>query len=59
VSLLAVALVLRSLGYGLYLPFGENSRCDFVLERDGFVDRVQCKTVGRVAIEGLRVSSGA
>ena len=44
VSMLAATLVLRALGYGLYLPVGENSRCDLMLERDGFVDRVQCKT---------------
>jgi hypothetical protein len=43
-STLAVISVLRELGYGIYLPFGENTRCDFMLERDGFVDRVQCKT---------------
>jgi hypothetical protein len=44
VSTLAITLVLRSLGYGLYIPYGENTRCDLMLERDGFVDRVQCKT---------------
>ena len=34
----------RALGYGLYIPYGENTRCDLVIERDGFLDRVQCKT---------------
>jgi hypothetical protein len=43
-STLAAIAVLRELGYGIYLPFGENTRCDLMLERDGFVDRVQCKT---------------
>ena len=43
-STLAIIAVLRELGYGIYLPFGENTRCDLMLERDGFVDRVQCKT---------------
>jgi len=43
-SMLAVIFALRELGYGLYLPFGENTRCDLILERDGFLDRVQCKT---------------
>jgi hypothetical protein len=43
-STLAIISVLRELGYGVYLPFGENTRCDLLLERDGFVDRVQCKT---------------
>jgi hypothetical protein len=50
ISMLAVTLVLRTLGYGLYLPYGENTRCDLMLERDGFVDRVQCKT-GRLRDE--------
>jgi len=44
VSTLAITLILRALGYGLYIPYGENTRCDLVLERDGFLDRVQCKT---------------
>ncbi|HEX5247099.1 MAG TPA: group I intron-associated PD-(D/E)XK endonuclease [Gaiellaceae bacterium] len=44
VSTLAITLVLRALGYGLYIPYGENTRCDLMLERDGFVDGVQCKT---------------
>jgi hypothetical protein len=43
-STLAIIAALRELGYGIYLPFGENTRCDLMLERDGFVDRVQCKT---------------
>jgi hypothetical protein len=43
-SMLAITFVLRALGYGIYLPFGENTRCDLILERDGFTDRVQCKT---------------
>jgi hypothetical protein len=43
-STLAIISVVRELGYGIYLPFGENTRCDLLLERDGFVDRVQCKT---------------
>jgi hypothetical protein len=31
-------------GYGLYVPFGENTRCDLVIEREGALDRVQIKT---------------
>jgi hypothetical protein len=44
VSTLAITLALRLRGYGIYVPYGENTRCDLMLERDGFVDRVQCKT---------------
>jgi hypothetical protein len=44
VSALAITLVLRALGYGLFIPYGENTRCDLMLERDGFVDRIRCKT---------------
>ena len=29
-STLAIITVLRELGYGVYLPFGENTRCDLV-----------------------------
>lgn len=47
--MLAITLALRALGYGLYLPFGENTRCDLILEKDGFLDRVQCKT-GRLRL---------
>jgi len=42
VSMLAVTLVLRALGYGLYLPYGENTRCDLIIERFGELARVQC-----------------
>jgi PD-(D/E)XK nuclease superfamily protein len=44
VSTLAITLALRAHGYGIYVPYGENTRCDLMLERDGFVDRVRCKT---------------
>ena len=49
-STLAIIAVLRELGYGIYLPFGENTRSD--LERDGLVDRVQCKT-GRLRMGAI------
>src|SRR5581483_5630188 len=51
-STLAIISVLRELGYGIYLPFGENTRCDLMLERDSFVDRVQRKT-GRLRQGGV------
>ncbi len=82
---------LQAKGYALYVPFSENTRCDLILDREGTLIRVQCKTgrlrkgavlgalrvdpprnnqlqrirlaadyeIGRVAIEGLRASSGA
>ena len=43
-STLAIITVLRELGYGVYLPFGENTRCDLILERGDGLTRVQCKT---------------
>jgi PD-(D/E)XK endonuclease len=43
-STLAIITVLRELGYGVYLPFGENTRCDLILERGEKLSRVQCKT---------------
>jgi hypothetical protein len=35
---------LQRLGYGLYVPFSEKSRCDLILETDGKLNRLQCKT---------------
>ena len=35
---------LGSLGYGVYLPFGENTRVDLILERGSGLRRVQCTT---------------
>jgi hypothetical protein len=52
-SMLAILAALRELGYGLYLPFGENTRCDLILEREGSVARVQCKT-GRLRAGSIR-----
>jgi PD-(D/E)XK endonuclease len=43
-STLAVMAALQMLGYGLYVPFGENTRCDLILESNGELSRVQCKT---------------
>jgi len=31
-------------GYGLYVPFGENTRCDVIIERNDVVERVQIKS---------------
>jgi PD-(D/E)XK endonuclease len=41
---LAVMAALADAGYGLDVPYGENTRCDLILERSGELTRVQCKT---------------
>jgi hypothetical protein len=43
-STLAVMLALRARGYGVYTPFGENTRCDLIIEDGETLSRVQCKT---------------
>jgi len=60
-STLAVMLALRARGYALYTPFGENTRCDLVIDDGTALARVQCKT-GRLkngAIEFKTCSSYA
>jgi len=42
--MLAVMLALRECGYALYLPFGENTRTDLLIEDGRGIWRVQCKT---------------
>jgi hypothetical protein len=41
---LAVISVLRELGYGVLLPFGENTRYDVVIDDGCELRKVQCKT---------------
>ena len=43
-STLAIIFALSSQGYGIYIPFGENTRIDLILERGPSLRRVQCKT---------------
>jgi PD-(D/E)XK endonuclease len=43
-STLAIMLALRERGYGVYVPFGENTRSDLIIETESTVLRVQCKT---------------
>ena len=43
-STLAIMSAIQSLGFGIYLPFSENTRCDLILEDQGSLLRVQCKT---------------
>ena len=44
---------LQESGYALYLPFGENTRCDLLVEREGELIRIQCKT-GRLRNGSIR-----
>ena len=50
---LAVMAALYEAGYGLYVPFGENTRCDLIVEREAELMRVQCKT-GRMRKGAIR-----
>jgi len=52
-STLAVMLVLHELGYATYVPFGENTRVDLVLDDGVRLLRVQCKT-GRLRDGAVR-----
>jgi PD-(D/E)XK nuclease superfamily protein len=46
---------LRQSGCAIYVPFGENTRCDLVVDIDGVLTRVQCKT-GRLRGGSIRFS---
>jgi PD-(D/E)XK endonuclease len=52
-SQLAVMVALRDLGLGVYLPFGENTRSDLIIEDGVGLSRVQCKT-GRLRRGAIR-----
>jgi hypothetical protein len=52
-STLAIILALQTQGYGTYLPFGENMRCDLIADYHGRLSRVQCKT-GRLIDGSVR-----
>ena len=43
-STLAIMLALRDCGYAVYVPFGENTRSDLVIDDGETLTRVQCKT---------------
>src|SRR5580765_1836378 len=43
-STLAIMLALRETGYGVLVPFGENTRYDLVIDDGCALRRVQCKT---------------
>jgi hypothetical protein len=46
-STLAIMLALQAVGYDIYTPFGENTRCDLIVDDGSSIKRVQCKT-GRI-----------
>jgi hypothetical protein len=52
-STLAIMTALHNAGYSLYLPFGENTRCDLGIEVGSRLMRVQCKT-GRLRLGAIR-----
>jgi hypothetical protein len=43
-STLAIIFALRLRGYSVFVPFGENTRIDLIVERGSRLSRVQCKT---------------
>jgi PD-(D/E)XK endonuclease len=52
---LAVMLALRELGYAVFVPLGENTRYDLVIDEGSAHKRVQCKT-GRMRGGAVRWS---
>jgi hypothetical protein len=52
---LAVMLVLREAGFSIFVPFGENTRYDLVIDDGTKLERVQCKT-GRLRQGAVRWS---
>lgn len=52
---LAVMLVLREAGFSTFVPFGENTRYDLVIDDGVKLERVQCKT-GRLRQGAVRWS---
>ena len=43
-STLAIMLAFQTQGLPLYVPFGENTRTDLIVDYGGRLSRVQCKT---------------
>jgi len=37
-------VALQELGYEIYVPWGENTRTDLIVARNGKISRLQCKT---------------
>ena len=54
-STLVIMAALQEVGYGIYVPFGENTRIDLILEDGNRLIRIQCKT-GRLRSGAVRFS---
>jgi PD-(D/E)XK endonuclease len=52
-SMLAIVLALELTGFEVFLPLGENTRCDLVIDDGSRLARVQCKT-GRLRKGAVR-----
>jgi hypothetical protein len=52
---LAVMAALQEAGFAIYIPFGENTRCDVIIDDGAHLSRVQCKT-GRLRQGAVRFS---
>jgi hypothetical protein len=52
-SQLAIMLALHDAGLAVYVPLGENTRCDMIVEHGPRLYRVQCKT-GRLRLGAVR-----
>ena len=55
-SQLAITLALIDAGFAVFLPFGENTRCDLIIDDGIQTGRVQCKT-GRLREGAVRFSA--
>jgi hypothetical protein len=55
-SQVAITLALIDVGFGVFLPVGENTRCDLVIDDGIQLGRVQCKT-GRLRGGAVRFSA--
>jgi PD-(D/E)XK endonuclease len=53
---LAVMLALREAGFAAFVPFGENTRYDLVIDNGENLSRVQCKT-GRLRQGAIRFAT--
>jgi hypothetical protein len=51
-STMAIIFALRLLDYAIFVPFGENTRYDLVIDNGSCLRRVQCKT-GRLKDGGI------
>jgi hypothetical protein len=55
-STLAIMLALHEAGFGVLVPFGENTRYDLVIDDGRSLKRVQCKT-GRLRCGAVRFAA--